>query len=49
MDKKKKDDEDMTTIRTPENKTTKKTNKIQASFLKAVKANGKGLERLSKN
>lgn len=47
MNKKKNDDEQIQPIMTP--KKTKKKEKVQASFKKAVNANGKALEKLSNN
>ncbi|WP_158234631.1 hypothetical protein [Lentibacillus sediminis] len=48
MKKKKKDDGDMNAINMNPKKQSRK-DKVQASFEKADKANGKALEKLSKN
>lgn len=47
MSRKKRDDEEMNA--TAQRKQTDRKSKIRNSFAKAVKANGKALERLSKN
>ena len=47
--KKKRDDEDMNASAIRKTQTTDRKKRIQASYNRAVKANGKALEKLSKN
>lgn len=47
--KKKRDDKEVNTTANKKSQKTERKNRIQASYEKAVKANGKALEKLSKN
>jgi hypothetical protein len=47
--KKKRDDEEMNATAMKKTQSTDRKKRIQASYARAVKANGKALEKLSKN
>jgi hypothetical protein len=47
--KKKRDDEEMNATAMKKTQSTDRKKRIQASYVRAVKANGKALEKLSKN